>query len=107
MGDRPDLVVYFGLILILLPSLYNVVFRRSIRGGVLRYIPVIIAAAYPLTVASNISPDAKTVGERLTTFIFFGVAVVVGAWMGQRILRDRRRIRASRHDRNSHRYLLG
>ncbi len=81
-----------GWILILLPSLYNVVFRRSIRGGVLRYIPVIIAAAYPLTVASNISPDAKTVGERLTTFIFFGVAVVVGAWMGQRILRDRRRI---------------
>jgi hypothetical protein len=81
-----------GWCLILLPSLYNVVFKRSIRGGVLRYIPVVIAAVYPLTVVANVSSNSKLVAERATTFIFFGVAAVVGAWLGGRILKDRRRI---------------
>ncbi|HXN59460.1 MAG TPA: glycosyltransferase family 39 protein [Acidimicrobiales bacterium] len=81
-----------GWCLILLPSLYNVVFKRSIRGGVLRYIPVAIAAAYPLTVVANVSSNSKLVAERATTFIFFGIAAVVGAWLGGRMLKDRRRI---------------
>ena len=81
-----------GWCLILLPSLYNVVFKRSIRGGVLRYIPVAIAAVYPLTVVANVSSNSKLVAERATTFIFFGVAAVVGAWLGGRMLKDRRRI---------------
>jgi hypothetical protein len=81
-----------GWCLILLPSLYNVVFKRSIRGGVLRYIPVAIAAVYPLTVVANVSSNSKLVAERATTFIFFGIAAVVGAWLGGRMLKGRRRI---------------
>ncbi len=77
---------------VLLPSLYSVVFKRTVRGGALRYLPAVIAAVYPLTVLANISSSSKLVAERATTFIFFGVAVVVGAWLGVRIARRRRMI---------------
>ena len=75
---------------VLLPSLYGVVFKRSIRGGALRYLPAVIAALFPLTVLANVSPSSKEVAGRATTFIFFGVAVVVGAWLAGRIARERR-----------------
>ncbi len=75
---------------VLLPSLYLVVFKRSIRGGALRYLPAVIAALYPLTVLANVSPSSKEVAGRATTFIFFGVAVVVGAWLAGWIARERR-----------------
>jgi hypothetical protein len=81
-----------GWCMILLPSLYSVVFKRTIRGGVLRYIPAVIAALYPLTVVANVSSNSKLVAERATTFIFFGIAAVIGAWLGRRMLKDRRRI---------------
>ena len=81
-----------GWCMILLPSLYSVVFKRTIRGGVLRYIPAVIAAIYPLTVVANVSSNSKLVAERATTFIFFGIAAVIGAWLGRRMLKDRRRI---------------
>ncbi len=74
---------------LLLPALYNVVFRRTVRGGVLRYLPAVIAAFYPITVLANISSSSKLVAERATTFIFFGVAVVIGAWLGGRVARRR------------------
>ncbi len=76
--------------LVLVPSLYSVVFKRTVRGGLLRYIPVLIAALYPLSVLANVSSASKEVAGRATTFIFFGLAVVVGAWLAQRISRDRR-----------------
>ena len=40
--------------------------------------PAAIAATYPLAMLSNISSGAKEIGARTTTFIFFGVAVIVG-----------------------------
>ncbi len=72
-------VVLFCLIIVI--SLYAVIWRNSVRGGGLRYLPAAIAAAYPLAMLSNISSDAKEIGARTTTFIFFGVAVVVGGWL--------------------------
>ncbi len=75
---------------VLLPSLYSVVFKRSVRGGTLRYLPAVIAAVYPLTVLANVSSSSKEVAGRASTFIFFGVAVVIGAWLGGRIVRERR-----------------
>ena len=74
---------------VLLPSLYSVVFKRSVRGGALRYLPAVIAALYPLSVLANVTSGSKLVAERATTFIFFGVAVVVGAWLATRIARER------------------
>ena len=82
----------FAWCLVLVPSLFSVVFKRSVRGSALRYIPAVIAATYPISVAANISAGTKLVAERATTFIFFGVALVVGAWLGRRIARDRRLI---------------
>ena len=75
--------------LVLLPSLYSVVFNRSVRGGALRYLPAVIAATYPLSVLANVTSGSKLVAERATTFIFFGVAVVVGAWLARRIAQER------------------
>ena len=82
----------FAWCLVLVPSLFSVIFKRSVRGSALRYIPAVIAATYPISVAANISAGTKLVAERATTFIFFGVALVVGAWLGRRIARDRRLI---------------
>jgi predicted lipid-binding transport protein (Tim44 family) len=82
--------VFFCLIILI--SLYAVVWKKSVRGGRLRYLPAAIAATYPLAMLSNISSDAKEVGARTTTFIFFGVAVVVGGWLAGRLLMQRRLI---------------
>jgi len=76
--------------LIILISLYAVVWRKSVRGGRLRYLPAVIAATYPLAMLSNLSSDAKEIGARTTTFIFFGVAVVAGGWLGGRVSTRRR-----------------
>ena len=67
--------------LILVVSLYSVIWKKSVRGGRLRYLPAVIAATYPLALLTNISTDAKLVGARATTFIFFGMAVVIGGWL--------------------------
>ena len=80
--------VFFSLTILI--SLYAVVWQRSVRGGRLRYLPAAIAAAYPLAMLSNLSSDAKEIGARTTTFIFFGVAVVVGGWLAGRLLVRRR-----------------
>ena len=76
--------------LIILISLYSVVRKKSVRGGRLRYLPAAIAATYPLAMLSNLSSDAKEIGSRTTTFIFFGVAVIVGGWLAGRLLTQRR-----------------
>ena len=80
--------VFFCLIILI--SLYAVIWKKSVRGGRLRYLPAAIAATYPLAMLSNISSDAKDIGSRTTTFIFFGVAVVVGGWLAGRLLTQRR-----------------
>src|SRR5262249_55854496 len=80
--------VFFCLIILI--SLYAVVRKKSVRGGRLRYLPATIAATYPLAMLSNISSDTKEIGARTTTFIFFGVAVVVGGWLARRLLMQRR-----------------
>src|SRR5215469_10227492 len=80
--------VFFCLIILI--SLYAVVWKKSVRGGRLRYLPAAIAAAYPLAMLSNVSSDAKEIGARTTTFIFFGMAVIIGGWLGRRLSRRRR-----------------
>ena len=82
--------VFFCLIILI--SLYAVVWKKSVRGGRLRYLPAAIAATYPLAMLSNISSAAKEIGGRANTLIFFGVAVVVGGWLAGRLLMQRRLI---------------
>ena len=80
--------VFFCLIILI--SLFAVIWKKSVRGGRLRYLPAAIAATYPLAMLSNLSSDAKEIGARTTTFIFFGVAVVVGGWLAGRLSTQRR-----------------
>ncbi len=71
--------------LILVVALYSVIWRKSIRGGALRYVPAVIAAAYPLALLTSVSASSKEVGGRAMTFIFFGMAVIVGGWLATRL----------------------
>jgi hypothetical protein len=80
--------VFFCLIILI--SLYAVIWKRSVRGGRLRYLPAAIAAVYPLAILSNISSDAKEIGSRTTTFVFFGMAVIIGGWLAGRLMTQRR-----------------
>ena len=80
--------VFFCLIILI--SLYAVIWKKSVRGGRLRDLPAAIAATYPLAMLTNISSEAKEIGGRTTTLIFFGVAVVVGGWLAGRLLMQRR-----------------
>ncbi len=86
------LAAAIGWCLVLIPSLYSVIFKRSVRGGALRYLPAAIAALYPVSLLADVSSNSKLVADRATTFIFFGVALVVGAWLARRIARGRRMI---------------
>jgi hypothetical protein len=81
-----------GWCVLLVPSLFSVIFRRSVRGGALRYLPAVIAATFPISLLADVSSASKAVAGRATTFIFFGVALVSGAWLARRISRDRRMI---------------
>jgi hypothetical protein len=80
--------VFFCIIILI--SLYAVVRKKSVRGGRLRYLPAAIAATYPLAILANMSSEAKVIGSRANTFIFFSVAVVVGGWLAGRLLMQRR-----------------
>ncbi len=97
-GVSPDwaialiLVAAVGWCVLLVPSLYSVIFRRSVRGGALRYFPAAIAAIFPISVLADVSTASKAVADRATTFIFFGVALVIAAWLARRISRHRPKI---------------
>ena len=86
------LAAAIGWCVLLVLSLFSVIFRRSVRGGALRYVPAAIAATFPISLLADVSSASKAVAGRATTFIFFGVALVVGAWLARRISRDRRMI---------------
>ena len=62
------------------------------RGGALRFVPVVIAVAYPFAVLASVSSFRSNVAERSTTFIFFGVAVIVGGWLSGRLSGPRHRL---------------
>ena len=112
-GGSPDWVIALilaaaiGWCVLLVPSLFSVIFKRSVRGGALRYLPAAIAALYPISLLADVSSASKTVADRATTFIFFGVALVVGAWLARRIVTEPSDDRAGRHDRRGDRHLPG
>ena len=71
--------------LILVVALRAAIRGRSVRGGVLRWAPVVIAAAYPIALLTRLSSASADVGARAMAFIFFGMAVVVGGWLAARL----------------------
>jgi hypothetical protein len=71
--------------LVLVPSVLGVIRKRTANGGVLRFLPVVVAAGYPFAMLASLSSESSQVGERTTTFIFFGMAIVIGIWLATRI----------------------
>ena len=69
-GGSPDweilliLASAVGWCLILVPSLFSVIFKRSVRGGPFRFLPAVVAAIYPISLLANISAGSKLVAER-------------------------------------------
>jgi hypothetical protein len=76
--------------LVLVVSLRAAIWGRTVRGGPLRWVPVIIAALYPVALLTRLSSGSSEVGGRAMSFIFFGMAVVVGGWLATRITADLR-----------------
>ncbi|MBF6555337.1 MAG: hypothetical protein IVW52_04090 [Acidimicrobiales bacterium] len=75
--------------LLLCPSVLAVIRKRTGLGGALRFVPVTVAAAYPFAMLASISTGSSQVGERTTTFIFFGMAIVIGGWLATRLSKKR------------------
>ncbi len=71
--------------LVLVPSVLGVIRKHTANGGVLRFLPVVVAAGYPFAMLASLSSGSSQVGERTTTFIFFGMAIVIGLWLAARI----------------------
>jgi hypothetical protein len=75
--------------LLLCPSVLAVIRKRTALGGALRFLPVTVAAAYPFAMLGSLSTGSSQVGERTTTFIFFGMAIVIGGWLATRLSKKR------------------
>ncbi len=75
--------------LLLCPSVLAVIRKRTALGGALRFLPVTVAAAYPFAMLGSLSTGSSQVGERTTTFIFFGMAIVIGGWLAIRLSKKR------------------
>lgn len=54
--------------------------RPLLRGGRLRFLVLLVAASYLIVLGTRLSGSAAQLGGRASTFVFFGVAPVVGAW---------------------------
>jgi hypothetical protein len=67
--------------LVILPAAWAAIRGRTVRGGSVRWVAVLVAVSYPFTLLARLSTNSSDVGARASTFIFFGVAVVVGGWL--------------------------
>lgn len=73
---------------VIIVALFAVLFRSALRGGWQLAIPVGLATTYPLILLSSLSPTAAEVGQRLSSFSFFGIALLVAAmllWARRRV----------------------
>jgi hypothetical protein len=50
-----------------------------------RYVPLLIALAYPCLQLARVSSAASEISDRASTFVTMGLAVVVGAWLAPRL----------------------
>ena len=68
------------LLSLLVPAVRAVVFRKQLRGGLQRLIPVGIALGFLFVLGSRLSAGSADVGARASTFVFFGMALCLAAW---------------------------
>ncbi|WP_193605421.1 hypothetical protein [Nocardioides dongkuii] len=66
--------------LLLLPSGWAAIKGRTLRRTPARWLPLALAAAYPLLPLARFSPSAGEVADRASTFVALGLALVVAMW---------------------------
>ncbi len=84
-----ELMVMAGSImlwgLMLLPSAWRAWRRGSLGPTKARYIPLLIAVAYPALQLARFVPSAAEISDRASTFVTLAMALVVAAWLAPRI----------------------
>jgi hypothetical protein len=66
---------------VLLPAGWRAWRNRAIGGSLGRYFVIALAISFPLTQAARFSSAAGEVADRASSFIFLGMAIVVGAFL--------------------------
>lgn len=65
---------------LLAPAAWSALRRRTLGGSPARYLPLLLAAAYPATLLARFSPTASDVGSRANSFIAAAMALVIAVW---------------------------
>jgi hypothetical protein len=83
-------VVSLALVVLLIPiALWDG--RRWLREkNSIAIVLAAIGAAFPLLLITRFAPAAGESGDRATTFVYIGLALLFGAWMSRLVVRDRR-----------------
>ena len=71
--------------LLLLPAGWRAWRGGSIGATRARYLPLLVALAFPALQASRFSSAAGEISDRASTFVFMAMALVVGAWLAGRV----------------------
>jgi hypothetical protein len=89
-----EVMVMFGALLLwcllLVPALWAAWRRESIGATRARYVPLLVAAAFPALQLARFSEAAAEVADRASTFVFMAMALVVAAWLASRLTTLRR-----------------
>jgi hypothetical protein len=56
------------------------IFGRSFRRGVQGLLPILVTAGYVVVLVSPLTAASSQIGQRGSTFVYFGLAILVGAW---------------------------
>lgn len=70
---------------LLAPALLAVLRGRTLPRTPLRWLPLVLAGAYPLTLLARFSPAASEVAERASTFVMLAAALSVALWLAPRL----------------------
>lgn len=76
-------IVLWGLML--LPAAWRAWRRGSLGPTRARYVPLLIAVAYPGLQLARFVPSAAEIADRASTFVTLAMALVVAAWLAPRI----------------------
>ena len=78
-----ELLVIFSVVLtsaVAGISVLAAVIGRSLHRGLQRYIPIAITLGYVLVLTAPLTGASSQIGQRSSTFVFFGLATLAGVW---------------------------
>jgi len=69
---------------IIAAGLWEVLVRRGLPGRFERLIPVVVSLGYVVVLASPLEGASSQIGQRGSTFVFFGIALMAATWFMRR-----------------------